>query len=771
MTVWLDPQPVQVPEALRRAVGGHPLVAETLARRGIVTPEAARAFLDPAAYEPASPFDLPDMERAVERLRRAIDGGEVVAVWGDLDADGQTATALLVERLRALGAMVHYAVPTRHQGRGLPPETVERLAAEGARVIVTCDTGVTAHAAAELAAGMGVDLIITDHHSPEERLPPALAVINPWRLPPGHPLGPLTGVGVAFALAQALDPEGADRSLDLVALGTVADVGSLTGDNRPLVQRGIEALRRTARPGLQALYRRAGVRPEGLTEEHVAFVLGPRLNALGRLADASVGLELLLTADPERAALLADDMEALNAHRQWLTRQVMEGALAQILQSPGLVRDHAAVVLDDPGWTPGITGIVAGRLAERLGKPVVLIATPGDERAPGDPGPARGSGRSVPGIDLIAALRECAHLLDDYGGHPGAAGFSLAPENVPALRAALSEAVAARAAAAPEPVLRLDAIVELPELSLELVSEIGRLAPFGRDNPPLVLGVRDLRVLSEAALGPAGEHRRVTVEDAQDRTQTVFWWQGAGWPLPQGRFDLAVTVGSHDFQGMPEVQVQWIAAREREPLASAVVRGPATAAAVRDYRAVEDEDDALRALRDEGDVQVWAEGVQPPGVEGRTRRELVAGGRLALWTLPPGPRELQRALDAVRPTELILFGRDAGLDRPTPFLERLAGMAQFALRSRDGWVELEAAAARLGHRAATVQAGLEWLAAGGHLRIVDRAAGRWRLAPGTGRADPDAVRATHRRLVELLTETKSYRDYLRRAPAGSVGRA
>ncbi|MDX9832463.1 MAG: single-stranded-DNA-specific exonuclease RecJ [Anaerolineae bacterium] len=768
MTVWLDPQPVQVPEALRRAVGGLPLVAETLARRGIVTAGAARAFLDPTAHELASPFDLPDMDRAVERLRQAIDRGETVSVWGDLDADGQTATALLVERLQALGTDVRYAVPARRQGRGLQPETLQRLAAEGARVVLTCDTGVTAHAAAELAAELGVDLVITDHHSPEERLPPALAVVNPWRLPPGHALGPLTGVGVAFALAHALDPGGADRSLDLVALGTVADVGSLTGDNRPLVQRGLEALRRTARPGLQALYRRAGVRPEGLTEEHVAFVLGPRLNALGRLADASAGLELLLTADPERAGLLAADMEALNARRQWLTRQVMEAALAQIRRSPGLARDHAAVVLSDPAWTPGVTGIVAGRLAERLGKPAVLISTPGS--TPGDE-PARGSGRSVPGIDLIAALRECAHLLDDYGGHPGAAGFSLAPENIPALRAALSEAVAARAAAAPEPVLRLDAIVELPELSLELVSEIGRLAPFGRGNPPLILGVRDLRALSEAALGPAGEHRRVTVEDRQDRTQTVFWWQGAGWPLPQGRFDLAVTVGSHDYQGMPEIQVQWVAAREREPLAAAVVREPTTVAAVRDYRAVEDEDEALRALRDEGSVQVWAEGIEPPGVESRTRRELVAGGRLALWTLPPGPRELRGVLDAVRPTELILFGRDAGLDRVTPFLERLAGMAQFALRSRDGWMELEAAAARLGHRAATVQTGLEWLAAGGQLRIAEKAEGRWRLAPGTGRADPEAMRSARRRLGDLLMETAAYRAYLRRAPAGSVGRA
>ena len=282
--------------------------------------------------------------------------------------------------------------------------------------------------------------------------------------------------------------------------------------------------------------------------------------------------------------------------------------------------------------------------------------------------------------------------------------------------------------------------------------------------------------MSEAALGPEGEHRRVTVEDGQDRTQTVFWWGGAGWPLPQGRFDLAVTLGSHDFQGLAEIQVQWIAAREREPLAPAAPAAPA--AAVRDYRAVEGGEEAVGVLRDErerdGGLQVWAEGLpdaEPaPGVECRTRRELQAGGRLAIWTAPPGSRELQRALEAVRPTEILLFGRDAGLDKATPFLERLAGAAQFALRSRDGWVDLEAAAARLGHRVATVQAGLEWLAAGGQVRVRDRAGGRWRLGPGTGRSDPEGLRSARRRLGDLLVETAAYRAYFRRAPAEAIGR-
>ncbi len=206
MTVWLEPQPVDVPPALQEAVGGHPLVAQTLARRGVLTPDAARAFLDPAAYTPALPTDLPDLEVAVERLRRAIRGGERIAVWGDLDADGQTATALLVEVLRALGAEVIFHVPSRQDGHGVHKPGIDRLIAAGARLILTCDTGVTAHAAVAHANARGAEVIVTDHHVPGEGLPPALAVINPHRLPPGHPLGTLPGVGVAYELARALNP-------------------------------------------------------------------------------------------------------------------------------------------------------------------------------------------------------------------------------------------------------------------------------------------------------------------------------------------------------------------------------------------------------------------------------------------------------------------------------------------------------------------------------------------------------------------------------------
>jgi single-stranded-DNA-specific exonuclease len=779
MTRWLDPEPVDVPDALRDVVGGHPLVAETLARRGFGTPAAARAFLEPGHYTPASPTDLSDLGQAVERLREAVQRREKVAVWGDFDADGQTATALLLETLQDLGAEAVFHIPGRDDGHGLHVRGLERLIAGGTSVLLTCDTGITAHAAVARANELGADVIITDHHVPGEALPPAVAVVNPRRLTIEHPLYQLTGVGVAYQLARALSPVSAEHALDLVALGTVADVGTLAGDNRYLVQRGLEALRHTSRRGLQAIYQLAGLRPEGLSEEHVGFVLGPRLNSLGRLADATRGVELLTTADLTLARTLGTEVEGLNARRQWLTKQVTDAALEQIDRQPPLLGDYHALVLSHPEWPGGVVGIVAGRLAERFGKPVVLIAAPSGQLA-------RGSGRSVPGVDLIAALTACATpqpvslptgsaqsaassppstppLFASFGGHPGAAGFSIDPDRIPELRHTLSRAIATQSETIPEATLTVDAYVDLPDITLDLVVEIGRLAPFGPGNPPLALAVRNLRLLSETTLGRNDEHRRLTVEDEQQRTQTVFWWHGADWPLPQGHFDLALTVRSSDYRGQAEVQAEWLEAREREPARAQLRSEPAIQ--VRDHRQEVDPESVLKNLVAEGDIQVWAEGISPAGVESRTRRALVPCGRLAVWTLPPGPRELLNALERARPTEVFVFGQHPGLDDAARLLQQLAGLVKYALRTKGGQVDLEAAAARLSHRIGTIEAALECLALQGTFAILEREDACWLLEPGPGHPEaptPDVARA---RLETLLEETAAYRQYFRSAPA------
>jgi single-stranded-DNA-specific exonuclease len=761
MASWIEPRTIQVPESLRAAVGGRPLVAEALARRGILTLEAARAFLDPVCYAPAPPEELPDLPAAVERVGAAVRSGERICVWGDFDVDGQTATALLVSVLRALDADVTHYIPVRAlESHGIGQASLQRALDTGTRLILTCDTGVAEHAAVAYAVSRGADVVITDHHDLPPTLPPARAVVNPKRLSPHHPLRELPGVGVAYKLAEALlaragRAKEAESLLDLVALGIVADVAAQVADVRYLLQRGLDALRRTERLGLRELMRVAGVLPEGVTEEQIGFVLGPRLNALGRLADANVAVELFTTVNLTRARMLAHELEGLNARRRLLTNQVLQGALAQLQQDPSLLKG-AALVLAHPHWPASVVGIVAGRLAERYQRPAILFAAP-----PGQP--ARGSARSVPGVDISAAIAAHGDLLHRFGGHPMAAGLSLDPEQIPTFRRALLRTVARMAAETPAPPgVILDAYLPLAELSLDLVADLERLAPFGNGNPPITLAARNLRPAGDAKIGRHEEHRRITVRDEAGQTYEAFWWHSAEWPLPQGPFDLAYTARASDYLGQRGVQIEWLDARERQPERAAVVVKPTMQ--VQDYRCLSNPREVLAGLVRREGVQVWAEGEAATAVEGRGRHQLTPGPALAVWTIPPGPAELKSALDRVSPQTVYLFGESPGDDDLPGFLQRLAGLVKHALAEKDGQASLVALAAATAQREATIRAGLEWLAARGQVRLVEATGDALSLAPGDGQARTEA-RQAQARLKALLAETAAYRSFFLRAEA------
>src|SRR5262245_25857144 len=375
---WQWAEPVTVPENLFRFVGGHPLVATRLARAGLTDIGAVQAFLDPAAYSPGSPFDLPDMAVAVERLQRAIRAGERILIWGDFDVDGQTATALLFTALLRLGANVRYHVPLRDgEGHGMQVQKLRQWLAGwlsgSTGLILTCDTGITSHEAVRVAQSAGVDVIVTDHHLLGETLPPALAVVNPMRLPPGARLREMPGVGVAYQLISGLSiGRHCDDLLDLVALGIVADVAELRNETRYLLQRGLAALRLSERRGMRALLESAGINQLELDESDLGFSIAPRLNAQGRLGNAAESVELLTTEDPSRAAELANQMEGRNARRKLESRLVEASAQSLLDRDPSLL-EYAAIVLSHPDWGGGVVGIVASRLADAYHKPVVLL--------------------------------------------------------------------------------------------------------------------------------------------------------------------------------------------------------------------------------------------------------------------------------------------------------------------------------------------------------------------------------------------------------------
>jgi single-stranded-DNA-specific exonuclease len=764
MRKWIEPQEVQVPQELQSAVGGHPLVTQTLVRRGVTEPEGARSFLDPGLYHPAPASDLPNLVSAAERLERAISQGEQICVWGDFDVDGQTGTTVLWSTLRELGASVQYHIPVRAtESHGVHLPVLGTLIADGVDLFLTCDTGITAHDAVRHAQDAGVDIIITDHHDLPERLPDAWAVLNPKMLPQDHPLRELPGVGCAYKLAEALYERGgrcedAARHLDLVALGIVADVAVQTGDTRYLLQRGLEALRQTRRPGLQAVVESAGVNPARLTEEHIGFYLAPRLNALGRLADANSAVELLTTDDPSRARILAAELEGLNARRKLLSDQIFEAAVEQVERDPSLLAG-GALVLSHPAWPSGVVGIVASRLVERYGLPTVLIAEPAGELA-------RGSGRSIPSCNITAAISAHAEMLEGFGGHPMAAGLAMEAGRIPEFRRALARTVSEMLEGMEDGTgLPIAAYVSLSELSLDLVEQLERLAPFGPGNPSPTLATKHLTLASQSGVGRKGEHLQLVVEDELGTQARVIWWQGTSWSLPEGRFDLAYIVRASDYRGQREVQIEWVDARAI--VTEAVKPVAAMAVAVVDYRTRLNAGQLLEQLRSEDGLQVWAEGGPGREIVGLDRDQLAPSKRLAIWTTPPGSRELRGVLRKVSPETVYLFGIDPGLDEPQPFLERLAAMVKRALSSHEGCVAVSTLAAATAQREATVRLGLDWMVERGHIAIVGEEDDQMHLTSGRGIPGKDVEGATAR-LRSLLQETAAYRKHFSRAPEDAL---
>ena len=473
----------QAAAKLAAQIGAPKLLARVLTARGLDTPEKAMGLLG-QDVPLTDPMRMKDMDKAVERILRAIDEEEKMVVFGDYDVDGVTATALLYSHLRNMGADVRCMLPSREgEGYGLSEKVIRSLADKGYRLIITVDNGISAGAEAELAAQLGVDLVVTDHHLPLRQLPKAVAVVDPMRTDDESPYKGFSGAGVAFKLCCALDgcppEELLDFCGDLAAIGTVADVMDLTGENRTLVRRGLEALQNSGRPGIEALLEVSGMGGRTVTADTVSYTLAPRLNAAGRMDSAALALQLLLCEDAERAADLAARLNQCNQDRQNAEQEILVRVNEQLDADPARKNDRVLVVWGD-AFHPGVTGIVASRLVERYGRPAIVISMQGDE--------GKGSGRSIEGFHLHQAISACQELLVRFGGHALAAGLSIRRENLEAFRQQINAWAAKTYPLPQQPPLRLDVPVRLDEVTVEEVQGLDYLAPCGHGNPaPLFL--------------------------------------------------------------------------------------------------------------------------------------------------------------------------------------------------------------------------------------------------------------------------------------------
>lgn len=759
---WLEPDPVEVLAALRSAIGGHPLVAETLVRRGYAEVEAALAFLDPDRYHPAPASNLPDLSKAVSRLVTAIKHKERILVWGDFDVDGQTSTTILVSALQKLGADVGYHIPVREtESHGITVWKLKDYLNEGFSILLTCDTGVSAHEAVTLATANGLDVIVTDHHELPEELPKAYAVVNPRRLHEGHPLRELPGVGTAFKLVEGLyDWYGLQADLpqflDLVALGIVADVAVQRRDTRHLLQRGLIALRATQRLGLLTLLENARLEAAHLTEGDIGFAIAPRLNALGRLADASPIVEFLTSSDLTRVRIQASQLESLNEQRKLLQDQVYGAAMAQLDRDPSLL-DPYVIVLSHPTWPAGVNGLVAGRMASELYRPVILLTSP-----PGEP--ARGSARSPEGINITQAIAEHADLLQNYGGHAGAAGLALDPERIPGFRRSLSATIRRLLRdEVLEPTLRVDAFVPLSDLSLDLVRDLSRMAPFGSGNPPIMLATETLRVVSQSALGRSGDHVELTVQDTDGLSQRVIRWRGGSETTPEGYFDLAYSISVNEFRGERDLRLTWLDAR---PTQIPEVELARKTIELIDWRGSPNPLEALEGILAEGPAQVWAEAAAPPPPQARDRSKLEPAETLVIWTSPPSLEVLSEAVDQARPRRIHVFGIEPSAGDASAFLQQLAGLAKHAIRRsvETSYAELAAAS---GQTEPVVRKGLDWLKAKGYTTVRDSGDGLLSLTEGGGGDEALTERLT-KEVRDLFREVSAYRRYFAHAEIRSL---
>ncbi len=521
-----------------------------LRRRGQGTPEAIRALLaPPPAPDPEAHF--PDLPAAVQRLVRACQGQEAVAICGDYDADGMTSTALLVGVLQRLGAQPRAAIPSRMQdGYGLNAAMVERLAAEGVRLLITVDNGVAAIEALERAEALAVEVILTDHHTLPPRLPAHLALLHPAVTPESSPYRGLAGVGLAHVLATALcrrlqHRHGLEIALNLFCIGTIADMAPLQGVNRRWLLDGLPVLGRSPLPGLQALQQLAGLEKHRVDAEAVGFQLAPRINAVGRLGDPQLVVDLLTTEDEEQALELARSCEALNRQRRELCSAIEAEALA-LLEADGPQRPPF-LLLAQGHWHHGVIGIVASRLVERFGRPVALLAGEGDGRL-------RASVRAPKGFAVDRALTACAELLERHGGHPAAGGFTVRAENVSALQERLDalartwlEGAGDGLAVEPEALLRLERI------NREFWRQLQRLAPFGIGHPTPLFWSSRCQVLEQKLL--RGGHLQLLLAQGETRLRAIAWrWQGPSQWI--GPVDVAYRLRRDEWQGVERLQLE-----------------------------------------------------------------------------------------------------------------------------------------------------------------------------------------------------------------------
>ncbi|MFH0731832.1 MAG: single-stranded-DNA-specific exonuclease RecJ [Candidatus Omnitrophota bacterium] len=529
------------------------ITSQILINRNIHAVKEALDFLKPSLLNLIDPFLMKDMRKAVSRIKKALEERQLIMIHGDYDVDGICATALLMIALKGLGAKVTHYIPDRvEEGYGINKNAIKLAISKKVKLFLSVDCGITASQQVRALNEAGIDAIITDHHQPSGELPKAHSILNPLQASCPYPYKNLAGVGVAFKLVTALYGEGADKiyeHLDLVSLGTISDVVPLTGENRILAKNGLIQLTHTKKKGLQALISVAKLKGKSMTAHYVGYILGPRINAAGRLQSADIALKLLLTDDAQEAQQLAQNLDAENRNRQKLEQTTLTQALAKIDRYVDFKEDRI-IVLDDEGWHSGVIGIVASRIVDRFHRPTLIITTKGDHLA-------KGSGRSIRNFHLVEALGECGHLLQNFGGHQYAAGLTLRKSDLSDFRKLINQVAQGKIKTEDLiPTVDIDMEIDLSQLSDKIFKELDELMPFGIGNPKPVFATKNLSIKKQAQV-VGKDTVKMWVTDGDKVCEAIGFRMADIMPQDlENSIDLAYTPCLNTYKGVTSIQLQ-----------------------------------------------------------------------------------------------------------------------------------------------------------------------------------------------------------------------
>ncbi|KIL53371.1 hypothetical protein KP77_03470 [Jeotgalibacillus alimentarius] len=524
-------------------------IAKLLVQRGMTSAEEAADFLHTGKKEFHDPFLFNDMKKAVERINRAVNNRESILIYGDYDADGVTSTSVMLSALQAMGAEPDFYIPNRFtEGYGPNKEAFQKAAEKGYSLIITVDNGISGVSEAGLLKDLGIDLIITDHHEAGPELPDAYAIIHPNLKDGTYPFRELAGVGVAFKLAHALLKDVPEELLDLVAIGTIADLVPLTGENRLLVQKGLKQLRATERKGLHALLKKSGATLSEADEETVGFAIGPRINAVGRLSDAAPAVDLLMTDDSQAAEGLAIEIDAMNKERQAIVADIAKEAM-EIAESQ--YKDDRVLIISKTGWNPGVVGIVASKLVEKFYRPVIILCEDPEK------GTAKGSARSIEGFNMFKELSENRAILPHFGGHPMAAGMTLQIDDIDELRANLNQQAEQMKDEDFIPVTGIDVKASIEEIDLDAIMQLQMLAPFGMKNPKPKVLIEQTDIASIRKIGAGQNHLKLSVKHGDQTLDAIAFGMGeiADQISPIAKLDLIGELSINEWNNMKKPQL------------------------------------------------------------------------------------------------------------------------------------------------------------------------------------------------------------------------